>query len=198
MELFNGNTVEKKVLCITDRDFKWIKKSDGTQKLSDYNTYSQSNTPHIDKLTDRFQIDNFRIVTQAEGGRTFEDELFLTNLSAGANDDAVAQNLMKLVANDTVLELLRNHGLSFIGWKNNRPTTSNSVVSAYLDAFSAAIDKDGKNKDDYMRLFFAELFLYYASAQKGTVALGILTDESLAKNLIIPRYIKEGLEWLLK
>ena len=24
VELFNGNAVKKKVLCITDKDFKWI------------------------------------------------------------------------------------------------------------------------------------------------------------------------------
>ena len=50
---------------------------------------------------------------------------------------------------------------------------------------------------------FAEIFLNYAKDKKGDIALGILTDKSLmnedgSSKLVVPRYIQEGLKWLLK
>ena len=36
IELFNGNVVKKKVLCITDKNFKWI---DDEGKLKSLETY---------------------------------------------------------------------------------------------------------------------------------------------------------------
>jgi predicted ATP-dependent endonuclease of OLD family len=199
IELFNGNAVHKKVLCITDRDFKWIKEEGGTRTLSDYGTYGSSDTPHIAKLTDRFRIDNLSITTQSGGGRTFEDELFLVNLIADEADSGTkAESLMKIIANDTVSRLVENYKFDFDLWDKNRPTASNSIVSMYLDIFKAAMVSDAKNTDIYKKLFFAELFLYYASSGKGDVALDILTDEKLCKSLVVPAYIKEGLEWLSK
>jgi len=198
VELFNGNTVVKKILCITDRDFKWIKEEGGVKTLSDYSAYGERDASHIKKLADRFTIENFHIVSQMEGGRTFEDELFITNAPADSSDMTTIEKLMTLVANDTISGLLSSHGLDFTSWDANRPQAANSVVSAYLDVFKAAIAKDAEYAEVYKRLFFAELFLYYASNHKGDVALDILTDDSLAERLIVPKYIKEGLEWLLK
>lgn len=198
VELFNGNAVQKKVLCITDKDFKWIKETGDDKILSDYNDYNESETSHIKKLTERFAIDNFHIVTQMKGGRTFEDELFLSNMPSIAADLTTATKLMTLVANDTVLGLLSEHSLNFTAWESNRPPAANSIVSAYLDIFKAAISNDTEQKETYERLFFAELFLYYASNRKGDVALNILTNDDIAQSLIVPKYIKEGLEWLLK
>lgn len=198
VELFNGNAVKKKVLCITDRDFKWIKEEGRVRTLADYGTYNGSDTPHIKKLTERFPIENFHIVTQTLGGRTFEDELFLSNIPAGISDLTTVIKLISLVANDTVLKLLNDYGLNFDAWNSNRPTAANSVISAYLEIFKVAISRDEKNEEIYKQLFFAELFLYYASNRKGDIALEILTDDAIAKNLIVPQYIKEGLEWLLK
>jgi hypothetical protein len=52
--------------------------------------------------------------------------------------------------------------------------------------------------DFYKRLFFGILFLTYAEGKKGDVALGILTDDALSDSIVVPPYIKEGLEWLAK
>jgi hypothetical protein len=57
--------------------------------------------------------------------------------------------------------------------------------------------------DKYEKLLFSEIFLHYAEGNKGNVALGLLVDEKLtneegASKLIVPKYIQEGLEWLLK
>ncbi len=105
---------------------------------------------------------------------------------------------MNVVATDTMKELLQKYGLNFDEWDKNRPSAKNSKVSEYLDIFKAAIDKDTMNKDFYQKLFFGELFLYYATPIKGDVALSILVDGDLASKLVTPAYIKEGLEWLMK
>jgi len=198
IELFNGNAVQKKILCITDKDFKWIKETGGVKTLSAYNDYVKFEISHIKKLKERFPIKNFHIVTQKKGGRTFEDELFLSNMPTSNSDLTIAAKLMALVANDTVLKLLKDHSLDFAAWDLNRPKAANSVVSAYLEVFKTAISKDDKHEEIYKRLFFAELFVYYASSRKGDIALDILTDDDITKTLVVPQYIKEGIEWLLK
>jgi predicted ATP-dependent endonuclease of OLD family len=199
IELYNGNAVCKKVLCITDRDFKWVKEEGGARTLSDYGTYGANDTPHIKKLTDRFPIDNFLITTQNSGGRTFEDELFITNLTADGDDSGTrASRMMSIIANETISDLIENHKFNFDSWDKHRPKATNSIVSLYIDIFKAAIVRDHKNTETYKKLFFAELFLYYASSCKGDVALDILTDDILSDTITVPLYIKEGLEWLSK
>ena len=80
VELFNGNNVSKKVLCVTDRDFTWI---DESGNLKDIASYTVETPSHITKLKNRFKIDNFHITTQRIGGRTFEDEFFLSIWNRG-------------------------------------------------------------------------------------------------------------------
>lgn len=199
IELFNGNAVQKRVLCITDRDFKWITESDGAKVLSNYGTYSSSESTHIKELKDTYTIDNFSVFTQSGGGRTFEDELFLANYNTDKADEGVrALSLFKIVANDTVLSLLDLYGFDFNKWDSNRSTAGNSVVSAYLDIFKAAIAQDIANEPVYKDLFFGELFLYYAEKSKGNVALEILSNDDLVSKIVVPAYIREGLEWLSK
>ena len=72
------------------------------------------------------------------------------------------------------------------------------TVSTALGEFNAAIESDPDHEDEYKHLFFAELFLHYSESKKGDTALNILTDDNLSKNLIVPKYIEEGLTWLLK
>ena len=74
--MFNGNALKKKVLCITDKDFSWINEE---IKFKTWKSYSEDKPTHIEKLTERFAFEEFKIVTQKCGGRTFEDELFLAN-----------------------------------------------------------------------------------------------------------------------
>jgi hypothetical protein len=198
IELFHGNAVRKKVLCITDRDFKWIEEEGGIKTLSDYATYGESNAVHIQKLTERFPMDNFRITTQTIGGRTFEDELFLANFATDDLSEPNCKALLELVPNDTVAQMLNDYGLSFAEWENHCPTATNSVIARYLAVVKAAINRDSQNSDTYKRLFFAELFLYYTSNHKGDIALDILTNDNLSANIIVPNYIEEGLKWLLQ
>ncbi len=78
VELFNGNAVKKKVLCVTDNDFKWID-FDGDGKLRSYADYEAHEPAHIADLEKRFQS-TISIFLLKRQGKTFEDEFFVTNL----------------------------------------------------------------------------------------------------------------------
>lgn len=199
IELFNGNAVNKKVLCITDKDFKWI---DDDGKLKSIEKYQKEETPHIKKLNDRFNIENFRICTQSLGGKTFEDELFLANM----NNTSVAKIFFKKAICDGLEEFFDIHGFNIEAWILNEEKIdgrSRKVIKKYLKAFSERADKASENTEFYKRLIFAELFLHYAKNKKGDVALSLLTDEKLfnkdeTTKIVVPNYIQEGLKWLMQ
>ena len=111
VELFNGNAVSKKVLCITDRDFKW--RHDGA--IQGFSEYENGTTSHIEDLKQHFQIDNFNIQTQVLGGRTFEDELFLTN----SDNVTVSTALFKLVTSSNVSFFTEKYGFDYATWNDS-------------------------------------------------------------------------------
>ncbi len=201
IELFNNNAVKKKVLCITDRDFKWID-FDGDSKLQSHSSYIDTKPTHITDLENMFSIDNLRIRTQEIGGRTFEDELFLTNMECGE----VAKIIFKKAVSDSVADFSKKYGFDLSEWKQNIESMdgrSRKTINKFLDAYDTRIDMAHMNSSLYEKLIFAEIFLHYAHNKKGDVALELLTDESLlntdgTSKLIVPKYIREGLEWLLK
>jgi len=199
IELFNGNAVKKKVLCITDKDFKWI---DEDGKLNTFSGYERDEPSHIKKLKERFNIDNFHICTQSLGGRTFEDELFLANM----DDLDIAQVLFKKVICDGLEEFFEKYGFDISAWEANKKDIdgrSVKVITKYFDAYKNRIDNSSEKAKLYEKIIFAELFLHYAKNKKGDVALELLTDKSLYNDdettkIVVPKYIQEGLEWLLK
>ena len=191
VELFNGNALKKKVLCITDKDFSWINEEG---KFKTWKSYSEDKPTHIEKLTERFTFEEFKIVTQNCGGRTFEDELFLANY----NDLDTATALLKMALPESLHETIDLCKLDIAKWQEQLPSIdgrSQSVIQKYVNSYKNRIDKEEQNKEFYEMLAFAEIFLHYAKANKGNLALSILTEaESLSLN--IPCYIKEGIEWL--
>ena len=199
VELFNKNAVKKKVLCITDKDFKWI---DDEGKLKNCAEYTSEKPAHIEKLNKQFAIDNFAIKTQSLGGRTFEDEFFLSNME----DKEVAKTIFKKAISDTMNDFFDKHGFDISAWDANIANIdgrSKKTISRFLNAYKTRTDTDAKRTDEYTKLIFAEIFLHYAKSKKGDVALGLLTDENLiddndSSKLVVPKYIQEGLEWLLK
>lgn len=198
VELFNGNNVHKKVLCITDRDFKWIDEEGKLNSLADYSSEVPS---HISKLNARFAIDNFFITTQKDGGKTFEDEFFLTNIEAG-----VSTNFFKKVLCENLFSFFEKYGFNLSAWQTHIDEIdgrSKKVIKKYITAFNDRKDSSEENKVFYENLIFAELFLHYAKDRKGDIALQILSDENLVSEdhktkIKVPAYIQEGLEWLLK
>lgn len=191
VELFNGNAVNKKVLCITDCDFKWI--VDGkSEKIEAYQTTVPE---HIQKLKNRFSIDNFHISTQSIGGRTFEDELLLSNF----NNPEISLRIFKMASSQVISDFVDEHGFDFSKWETNLSKLdgrSQPLVKKRLDAYKQVMQEDPAKKTEYEKLFFVNLFLHYAKGCKGDVALDILVDEGLAKDLTVPAYIQEGLKWL--
>lgn len=201
IELFNRNAVKKKVLCITDKDFKWID-FDGDSNLRSYSEYESNEPTHITDLKKRFPIENFHICTQSMGGRTFEDEFFLANIK----NEATATIVFKKAISDTVNEFFDKYGFDLTAWESHieeMDGRSRKAVRKFLDAYKSRIDNSPKRIPDYEKLIFAEIFLNYAKDKKGDIALGILTDKSLmnedgSSKLVVPHYIQEGLKWLLK
>lgn len=199
VELFNGNAVNKRVLCITDKDFKWI---DDDGKLKSIEVYKNEEPSHIKKLNDRFKIENFHICTQSLGGKTFEDELFLANM----DNISVAKMFFKKAICDGLEEFFDTNGFDITAWISNKESIdgrSCKVINKYLKAFSERSDTASANTEFYEKLIFAELFLHYAKNKKGDVALSILTDENLynedeTTKIVVPNYIREGLKWLMQ
>ena len=199
VELFNGNTVRKKVLCITDKDFKWI---DDDGKLKSCDAYQNEEVSHIKKLNERFDIENFRIYTQSLGGKTFEDELLLANM----DNLEVAKIFFKKAVCDGLEEFFDKYNFDISAWIINKEDIdgrSRKVVDKYLYAFDKRIDSVPENTSFYEKLIFAELFLHYAKNKKGDVALSLLTDKNLfnedeTTQIVVPEYIQEGLKWLMQ
>lgn len=194
IELFNKNAITKKVLCITDKDFDWeIEEENNEPSLDAYNNHMPC---HIKALKDRFKIDNLLIVTQNQGGRTFEDELFLFNIDGKKERYSVAKKLMNKVHATRLNKMVETYGFDFDQW--DKDSSKGKVISNYHNNFSQLITNDPNNAERYKHIFFSQLFLYYAKSEKGNVALSILVDNELTENLVVPKYIQEGLEWLSK
>lgn len=191
VELFNGNALKKKVLCITDKDFSWI---NDEEKFKTWKSYSEDKPTHIEKLRKRFTFDEFKIITQNCGGRTFEDELFLAN----CKNIHTATALLKMALPESLQTTIESCKLDIAKLQEQLPSIdgrSKSVIQKYVNSYKNRIDQEEQNKEFYEILAFAEIFLHYAKNKKGDMALSILTEaESLSLN--VPSYIKKGIEWL--
>jgi predicted ATP-dependent endonuclease of OLD family len=202
VELFNKNNVVTKVLCITDKDFKWIDDEDENRQLRSFSEYEAETPQHIKKLTKRFPIDNFDIFTQSLGGRTFEDEFFLTNIG----DTGMAKEIFKKAVNEKLGEFLDKYSFNISQWDEHKDELDGRTVKCidkFLNAYKERKDKSKELESKYEKLLFSEIFLHYAKNKKGDIALELLTNEKFndkngISKLIVPQYIKEGLEWLLK
>lgn len=196
VELFKGNNVSKKVLCITDNDFKWV----DDKKLQSKSAYINYTPEHINKLNERFAIDNIKVVTQKQGGRTFEDEFFLTQFS----DEDVAKKVFEIVIPDSLKPFFTTHLFDIEMWKQHIDdihTSARKTVRNFVSAFDDRVDTNAGEKDFYNSVIFAEMYLRYSENVKGDTALNLLIEDSLndengESTLIVPEYIKEGLEWL--
>lgn len=195
LRVYANNPIDKKVLCITDKDYPSI--DDGLQPISEYLEFEPE---HVKKLNITYKKnDNIEIRYQTKYGRTFEDEMFLTNYDK--NNCITGCKLLKIALCETLHPFINTNRLSFTDWNSNKEridAKSRKKIQKILKLFEDAISKYSVEKEKYENLFFANLFLSYAKDKKGDVALQILADEHLIKSIVAPEYIKEGLEWLLK
>lgn len=114
LELFNKNKVIKKVLCLTDNDFSWESDDKTIVTKKDYGSYQNE---RIANLKSKFSdCENIRIFTQKDGGKTFEDELFLANFG----NPAISSFLLNAVLPTELCRFFNNkdNGFSFERWKS--------------------------------------------------------------------------------
>jgi hypothetical protein len=165
----------------------------------DYGSYQNE---RIANLKSKFSdCENIRIFTQKDGGKTFEDELFLANFG----NPAISSFLLNAVLPTELCRFFNNkdNGFSFERWKSGLSyfaSSSKKVVNETVQNVSQMIVQDPDNAVFYQQLFFAHLFYYYASRSKGDMALNLLVhlQEFKDEKFTIPNYICEGLSWLGK
>jgi len=151
--------------------------------------------PQILKKSQKYK--NIKIKHQTGYGKTFEDELFLENY----NNNSIVCKMLKIALSESLHNFLDDYGLSFDKWNDKKDEIdgrSQEKIFELLDLVAEAIVDYPKDKEIYEKLFFANLFLTYAKKKKGDVALKMLIDDELMNEIIVPTYIREGLEWLLK
>ena len=189
---FAGNPVKKKVLCITDGDFKWGL-GNSVKTIAEYKKHIPS---HVSILNTVFaNAANVKTVIQKSYGSTFEDDLFMCNIG----NTTIAKTLLKIALPKSLHLFIENNGINFKNWDCNRddiPTKSKDKIFKILDAVENSIDLNPDHARVYRGLFFAKLFYAYAENKKGDIALSILVDEELINKLKVPPYIKEGIVWL--
>ena len=189
---FAGNPVKKKVLCITDCDFKW-QLGVGAKVLTDYKTETPS---HVKSLYDTFgAFDNIKATFQKSFGSSFEDDLFLCNIG----NTKIAKKLLKIALPSSLHAFIDANGMNFEKWETNRsdiPVRSQSKIFPIMDAINDSIVAHPDHERIYKGLFFGKLFYSYIENKKGDIALNILVDDDLMKNIKVPPYIREGIEWL--
>lgn len=222
IDIYKDSDINKKILCITDKDFK-VNCKDDLSKISNFVPQ------HISKLLIKkgkkaikkklilrksmeikkyrlktdfqkvyFVRNNIAMVCQNTYGSTFEDELFLANIDNKEN----AIKLLKIVSSKSLNTFIEENELDFECWKANvekiKYTKTKDKIKKLVNKYSNLIENDNEHKKIYEKLFFSNLFLSYAENKKGEIALEILLDEELMSNIVIPSYIEEGIKWLVK
>lgn len=194
IKVYANNPIDKKVLCITDKDYTLIKNN----ALLKTDCYKSFKPEHVRKLTTTYHDnENIRIVYQTGYGRTFEDEMFLYNFDICFN----ACKMLRIALGETLHGFIDNHCMRFDKWNENKDDIdgrSRTKISKLLSLYAEAIVKYPDAEKIYEKMFFANLFLSYAKDKKGEVALQMIIDEQLMNTIVVPDYIKEGLVWLLK
>lgn len=189
----------KKALCLTDSDFDYYQKD--VQKnyvLADFSKFKEVVEEAKSKaLFKQFCIENIKVFSQQNYGSTFEIELFLENY-----DNAEAFNFLMKTSCTGKLSDFSTKYKGIIKWAANLSEIGNSkteeLVKTYLDIFqpSYIAESDLGKKKLIEKLFFACVFYHYVKNKKGQFALDILLNGK--EKIIVPTYIKEGLEWLLQ
>ena len=190
LKLFNET--KTKVLCIRDCD---------TDYLDDYEKYK--NKPAVFKRCCRHS-GNINIITQENGGSTFESELFIDNFTeedTNTTQETICKKLLRLVLPNTVCntELVNNLCICYWHANLNKIVKKKTLgkIKQILEIYKKESDTetDDNKKAKINKLFFAQLFLAYVQNKKGAVALNMLMSD-FVDELRTPEYIKKGFEWL--
>ncbi|MEK0314901.1 ATP-dependent nuclease [Cohnella sp. 56] len=201
LPLFVGTNT--RVLCFRDCDYKYFDESE-LKYLSEYREHLNS----MKLLGDDFQqCTNIMVRTQSNLGSTFENELFIENFE----NKSTVKRLLEMVTPETLHPFIEAIDVSLTEWQNNLTSISNAktkkkvaeLLEPYYEKYTST--NDAEYQTDIEKICFANLFLSYAENKKGDLALNILSanissdpdkEHYLIDDLIVPTYIKEGLEWL--
>lgn len=218
----------KKAVCFTDCDYKYVINNGKTNTLNSIANYSDHVTKKCNNFVKREFRNNqyFRFFTQSKNGSTFETELILENYDNCKNFDFIVDLVelpfgTKLLPDETIDP---NCDLSFyikaksiVELNSNidqiTPPSTRKKVKRILDVFidEYQAEQDIVKKDDIEKIFFVYLLYSYIEGKKGNFALNLASSQSIRRKpaekvdeknseiyLKVPTYIKEGLEWLLK
>ena len=178
----------KKILCITDKDVDIITEEIDGLKL-DINNYNGKKS-RINEMFACFR-NQIKVCTQTKYGSTFEKELFIENYHTNF------QLLMSIAIEYEIFnELIKHKDITY--WYENYVnfiTNGNQkkYVKEILTKYKKLYDEDNDNKDLIEMMFFADLFYHYIKSKKGDFALKLFEHK---EKIIIPKYIKDGVEWL--
>ena len=114
--------------------------------------------------------------------------------------------MFKKAISNTMSDFLDAYGLDIAKWEANFTEIdgrSSKIIRKYLNAYKERADSSPEKNDEYANIIFAQLFLHYVKNKKGDFALDVLTDKELmnedgSSRIVVPKYIEEGLQWLLK
>jgi len=208
LPLFVGTN--KKVLCFSDCDFKYVVTEDNKNKVALLDSYQSCIDQSIGEFFRRqYQQENFKLFTQREYGNTFETELFLKNYE----DEGCFKYFMEYALPESAHALISHKSIQ--QWKDGINNISNAatkkkileIVDLFLETWDTETDTNKKLRIE--KIFSAYLFYQYIKDRKGDFSLKIASDENILLHvdegridgkvyLKIPEYIKEGLEWLLQ
>lgn len=186
--IFNTN---KKVLCITDKDIDIIENR-GNELVINIENYKKQG-PKIDKLFNCFMGNQVNIKQQEKFGSTFEKELFIENY------DNLFEELLELSLPDSYKDLIKHKDINY--WNEHYEkviTNSNQkkFIKEMINNYIKLYEMTDKNfKDLVEKMFFTNLFYHYIKNKKGKFALDLFEYKD---RLVIPTYIKEGVEWLMQ
>lgn len=178
----------KKILCITDRDVDIITEEMDGLKL-DFDNYNSENS-RINEMFSHFP-NQIKVFTQKRYGSTFEKELFIENY------DNNFQLLMSIaIEYESFAELIKHKDINY--WYENYInfiTNGNQkkFLNEKLTKYKKLYDEDANNKNLIEMLFFTDIFYHYIKNRKGDFALKLFEHK---EEVIIPKYIKDGVEWL--
>ncbi|MGD9566864.1 MAG: ATP-dependent endonuclease [Sedimentibacter sp.] len=187
---------KNKLLYFQDCDYKYYANTDSGVALKDicsYETHLKKNA--FDKKYKKNK--NIKLFTQQHYGSTFENELFLDNY----DNKAVIIALFNIVSPGKLGTFISKHKFAIIGCNDNLKKLGNKNTEEKIKEFIIPYIKkyeectDSTDKELIEKLFFANLFLSYAKNSKGDLALEILTS-GLIEKIVVPTYIRRGLEWL--
>ena len=195
---------QKKILCITDCDFKYYsynssKKTDYMNDLTKYKDVRSEKLSSVIRSIYSECHDLVKVCTQEKYGSTFETELFLENYS---NVNTIKQFYEYVVPDKMNEYIKKSEEMSIEDWKKDISTYTdgrntdliNKYLNIFYDQFTKEEDKEKKNNIE--KIFFASIFYYYVENKKGNFALKLACDDNV--DIIVPKYIEEGLKWMFQ